>query len=269
MRLKYLFLALILIFVPADVFAGEAATAFDSGLIWLVNGDNRLGENYVPAGMETYQGFSMRPELIEPFEQMLEAMKADGVTGMYIQSAYRDYGHQAYLFSQKKAHYINQGHNEAEAEEYAARSVARPGASEHQSGLALDVTVDGQLRQTFGETEQGKWLAENCQRFGFVIRYPQDKTEITQIIYEPWHIRYVGVPHAAFMKEKNLCLEEYMDYLAENEKCIYWLEDGESYYLITNFDSREAAARVNAALSSDRPGEAARYITTELKRLVK
>jgi D-alanyl-D-alanine carboxypeptidase len=134
-----------------------------------------------------------------------------------------------------------------------------PGASEHQSGLALDVTIDGTLRQSFGETKAGKWIADNCQRFGFILRYPQDKTGVTQIIYEPWHLRYVGVPHAAFMKEMNLCLEEYIRRVADNGSSVYWVEPGVSYYLI------EYTKEPGGAYASADSYAGTGYITTVFK----
>lgn len=106
-----------------------------------------------------------------------------------------------------------------EIEENVATYSCAPGTSDHQTGLAVDIVQTSlpsrfdYLIQEFGETEAGKWLAENCTRFGFVLRFPPDKQEITGIIYEPWHFRFVGVTHATAMQDMNLCLEEYVEYL--------------------------------------------------------
>ena len=84
---------------------------------------------------------------------------------------------------------------------------ARPGHSEHQTGLAFDITS---LNSSYGETEEGIWLRENCFKYGFIIRYPKGKEHITGYAYEPWHIRYVGVEHATYIMNNNLTLEEYL-----------------------------------------------------------
>ncbi len=167
MKSKIFVLALLLFFVPADVYAG---TKEHEGSLWLINQENRLSEAYVPDGLEWYGGLQMRGEIIKPYKEMLAAMKKDGIDGLYIQSAYRDYAHQRFLHNTKTESYTAQGHDREEAEALAARSIAYPGASEHQSGLAIDVTLDGRLRQSFGETEAGAWIAENCQEFGFIVR---------------------------------------------------------------------------------------------------
>ena len=127
---------------------------------------------------------------------------------VYLSSGYRSYDEQSYLFQRK----IGQGYTE----EVAATIVARPGTSEHQTGLACDITdyyhetKDSSLEQT--ATYQ--WLRDNCADYGFVVRYPADKSgsadSITGIIYEPWHFRYVGVDAAHYMTDNNLCLEEFL-----------------------------------------------------------
>jgi D-alanyl-D-alanine carboxypeptidase len=255
MKRKILVLTLLLFFLPTEV---HGAVPADSGLLWLINTENRLSQDYVPENMKWYGGLKMHSAVVEPYKKMIAAMEAEGLSGLYIQSAYRDFEHQRFLHSTKTNAYVNLGYSEEEAAVYAARSITYPGASEHQSGLALDVTLDGHLRQSFGDTDQGKWLAENCQRFGFVVRYPYDKTEITKIIYEPWHLRYIGVPHAAIMKEENLCLEEYYDFLAENKQYIYWLEDRASYYLIEYWEPDETPVTESEKKAS---------ITTVLKQI--
>ena len=89
------------------------------------------------------------------------------------------------------------------------------GTSEHEAGLALDIVASNyqELNEEQEKTPVQKWLMENCHKYGFVLRYPTEKKDITKINYEPWHYRYVGVKNATFMKEKNLCLEEYIEYL--------------------------------------------------------
>jgi len=102
-----------------------------------------------------------------------------------------------------------------EAYTLASQIVMVPGASEHQLGLALDITSDTyiELLQGFADTEAGKWLAEHCCEYGFVLRYPLGKEDITGVEYEPWHFRYVGKEAATVMTEEGICLEEFMDRL--------------------------------------------------------
>jgi len=131
---------------------------------------------------------------------LLEA-KANGFAGITVTSAYRSYEYQSQLFSNEV--------QSAGSEEAAAVSVARPGQSEHQSGLGVDMHNYSAANQDFGATADGIWLAENAHHFGFILRYPKDKTGITGIKYEPWHFRYVGRRAASKIYEENLCLEEY------------------------------------------------------------
>jgi len=162
---------------------------------------------------------------------LLEAMEESGVSGLRLQSAYRTYSYQRSVFNQKVKELTAKGHNKYEVESIASKSVQPPGASEHQLGLALDVSIDGKLTQAFGETQAGIWLEENCHRYGFIIRYPNAKTEITQIVYEPWHLRYVGEPHAAIMKDLGITLEEYLGYIRRVGAYIFWINDRD-YYLL-------------------------------------
>ena len=104
-----------------------------------------------------------------------------------------------------------------EAEAIVATYSCRAGTSEHQTGLAVDLRVRGDdqslLNESFADTQAGRWLAENCARFGFVLRFPKDKTSVTGIQFEPWHFRFVGYRAANEMTEKGMCLEEYSAYL--------------------------------------------------------
>ena len=138
---------------------------------------------------------------------MFEAAKADGVTGWQISAGYRSVKYQQKLFDRQVAEYQNQGLSVAKAKSAASKLVADPGASEHHTGLAFDITVPG---TTFKGTEQQKWLQKHCWDYGFIIRYQEDKEAITGFLAECWHIRYVGVQHSVVMRDKNLCLEEYL-----------------------------------------------------------
>ena len=145
--------------------------------------------------------------IAQPLLDMALACKAAGQQ-VYLSSGYRSYADQSYLFQRK----VSQGYSE----DVAKTIVAYPGTSEHQTGLCCDITdyyretKDSSLEQT----ETYKWLCENCADYGFVVRYPADKSgsadTITGVIYEPWHFRYVGIEAAKYMTENNLCLEEFV-----------------------------------------------------------
>ena len=137
-----------------------------------------------------------------------QGCKAAGLP-VYLSSGYRSYSEQQYLFNRK----VGQGYSE----EVAKTIVAYPGTSEHQTGLCCDIT--DYYRETkdssLAQTATYQWLCEHCTEYGFVVRYPEDKSgsadSITGIIYEPWHFRYVGVEAAKYMTDNNLCLEEFTE----------------------------------------------------------
>lgn len=131
----------------------------------------------------------------ENFRNMIEAAGEDGVNRFMISSGYRDEDEQEQLYREKGSDYA-----------------LPPGYSEHNLGLSMDI---GSTQQSIDRSSEGKWLKEHAWAHGFILRYPQDKTEITGIQYEPWHFRYVGQPHSMIMKELNLTLEEYLDYLKD------------------------------------------------------
>lgn len=135
-------------------------------------------------------------------------MRACGVTDVSVTSAYRSYRYQVQLFEQRVAMYPSLSRAEAEAR--AATVVAIPGSSEHQSGLCIDMHNLAAADISFANTASFKWMSENAHKFGFILRFPEDKVEITGISYEPWHYRYVGRYHATRIYESGLCLEEYM-----------------------------------------------------------
>lgn len=146
----------------------------------------------------------MRPEAAAALEDLFEAAAQDGIT-LYATSGYRSYSTQKAIFERKL---------ERMDEKQANASVAKPGYSEHQTGLAMDIegeTTKGTgLTEAFGESPEGIWTAEHCAEYGFIIRYPKGKTNITGYIYEPWHIRYVGKEAAAEITELGVTFEEYI-----------------------------------------------------------
>lgn len=177
----------------------------------LVNAKNNIGD-YAPE-TEKLEGQELDKRIIQAMKDFVAAARAEGLN-VYLSSGYRDYNTQSYLYNRK----IGQGYSPEDA----ARIVAPPGTSEHQTGLACDITdryyelKDSSLENT--ATYQ--WMSQHCHEYGFIVRYPKDKSglttadaadSVTGIIYEPWHFRYVGVEAATYIMENGLCLEEFIE----------------------------------------------------------
>lgn len=203
--------------------AGESAASLEAAEVtfdksdWkllLVNKQHTIPQDY-EFTLGTIKG-SMRCDerIIEPLTQMFAAAKEDGVN-LIVCSPYRDLARQEYLFDRKVKNYQSQGMSYMDAYEKAAITVTLPGASEHQIGLAVDIISDtySALEVGFADTEAGKWLAEHSWEYGFILRYPQGKEEITGIQFEPWHFRYVGRDAAEVIMGQNITLEEFVENL--------------------------------------------------------
>lgn len=170
----------------------------------LANADNPIGE-YVPelTSLENGQNFDSRA--VEALQTFIDETRAQGLS-VYLSSSYRSYSEQQYLYNRKVAQYNGDTAT-------AARIVAPPGTSEHQTGLCCDITdryyesKDSSLENT----AMFQWMNEHCAEYGFILRYPKDKEDVTGIIYEPWHFRYVGKEAAQYIKENGLCLEEFVE----------------------------------------------------------
>ena len=177
--------------------------------------------NYVPEGhtVQTVAINSWQYVDIKCYDALMEMLDACRAAGLepYVASAYRTHSDQIYLHNNKIQRLINEGYSEAEAKVLAGTVVAVPGTSEHELGLALDL-VDYSYRnldEAQENTAVQKWLMENSWKYGFILRYPNDKSQITGIIYEPWHYRYVGKAAAKEIYESGLCLEEYLETLGK------------------------------------------------------
>ncbi|MCR5672346.1 MAG: M15 family metallopeptidase [Lachnospiraceae bacterium] len=149
--------------------------------------------------------------IIADIYRMMDAAANDGVDLM-ICSAYRSYERQKTLFNNKINKLMDSGMTYLESYKVGSMNVTVPGTSEHHLGLALDILTGSYttMDDGFGETEAGKWLAQNAPDYGFILRYPQGKEEITGIVYEPWHFRYVGTKYAKDITKRGVCLEEYL-----------------------------------------------------------
>ena len=186
-----------------------------SDLPWyltLINSENPIDDNYqiTLTRLRNKQAIDSRcyPEL----QAMMDDCRAAGLSPI-ICSSYRTYDKQEELFEQQVQEFINQGYGKLDAQKKAAGAVARPGTSEHEIGLAIDIVDESnqRLNQYQENTAVQRWLMQNSWRYGFILRYPSDKTDITGIQYEPWHYRFVGKEAARIIYENNWTLEEYLN----------------------------------------------------------
>lgn len=169
-----------------------------------LNVRKELVKGYRLFNSETY----LSEDIANKFSDMVLEAEEDGVSSFLITSGYRSFDEQSKLYK-----------------EMGSIRALPAGYSEHNLGLSLDV---GSTQGKMEVAPEGEWIAEKAWKYGFTLRYPEDKTDITGIMNEPWHIRYVGLPHSAIMKEKNFVLEEYLDYL-KDEKHISATVNGQKY----------------------------------------
>lgn len=177
--------------------------------VLLINKDHGLSRNYVPENLTIpnipfSDGLDSEEKhvagiIAKPLEELVSTAKEEGIT-LFGNSGYRSYKSQKNIYSSRIK---SQGKKLADA------YVAKPGFSEHQTGLCIDIT--NKDRYFTEGTREAKWLAENCYRFGFIIRYPKEKKSITNIEHEPWHIRYVGKEAAKYIYDRGITLEEYLN----------------------------------------------------------
>ena len=195
----------------------------------LVNKSNRapsvpvtlVKPNVTPTKEALSENIYMQPEAAAALEALFQGALADGIT-LYATSGFRSYSTQKAIFERKL---------KTMSEKAANASVAKPGYSEHQTGLAMDVeglsSLGSGLVEDFGETPEGIWLAEHSHEYGFILRYPKGKTEITGYVYEPWHIRYVGLEAAAQIHELDITFEEYI-LMIRADRVKFLEEEGET-----------------------------------------
>ena len=180
----------------------------------LVNKYIYMENDYIPENLEdldtsySRSGMKLVKSAKDSLEKMIESAKNDGYT-IRVMSSYRSYNYQVNLYNR----YVNTDGKEA-ADTYSAR----PGFSEHQTGLCVDID-DSKINYTnFEKSESFKWMQENAHLYGFILRYPEDKTEITGYTYESWHYRYVGKEIATYIKKHNITFDEYYVKFIENKK---------------------------------------------------
>ncbi|MBS4218853.1 M15 family metallopeptidase [Bacillus sp. FJAT-49711] len=218
------------------------------GDLLLINQDNPVNEIGVKRDiinliehqnhMQGYQlldhNIKISEQVAERFSSMVNAAKKDQVNHFMINSGFRSFEEQNQLY-----------------EEMGPAYALPAGFSEHNLGLSLDI---GSTLTKMEEAKEGKWLEKNSWKYGFILRYPKDKTAITGIQYEPWHFRYVGLPHSAIMYEKNLTLEQYLDYV-KKKKSISVHYEGNKYY-ISYYDFKgESSLKIAVARNYEISGD--------------
>lgn len=187
--------------------SGEQLTGDSAWMLMLVNKWNALPEGYEPPSLtELSNGESVDERMYPSLQQMFDDARAQGVYPQ-VGSGYRTAEQQQQALDDLISYYKGQGHTDADARNLAAQTETEPGLSEHQTGLAFDVAADTS-RSTAEEVYA--WFAENCAQYGFILRYPEDKTDITGMGYDPSHFRYVGVDAATAIMDAGICLEEYL-----------------------------------------------------------
>ena len=180
---------------------------YESSMPLLVNPDHLIPDDYSPTVVSVGGNYKLESKAAAAWQDMQAAASRDGVS-LWIISAYRTLERQTELYQEKVEEYKNLGYNEGDAKIEAGKWVAVPGTSEHCLGYAADLCS---LEENFENSDQFAWLQKHCAEYGFILRYPKDKVDITKISYEPWHYRYVGSNHAQIIMSQGLCLEEYLE----------------------------------------------------------
>ena len=200
---------------PASQASSTAAVAANTQQLelndWkltLVNDRNPLPGGYKP-DIANCRDVPVDSRIVKSLEEMMAAASKDGVT-LWLSSGYRSVEAQKTLYNDEVSEKKKSGLGQKQAEDTAATVVARPGYSEHNLGLAVDLNG---VKDDWYNTPAYKWMQQHAADYGFVLRYPEAKKDITHIIYEPWHYRYVGPDNARKMNQLGMCLEEYIDYL--------------------------------------------------------
>ena len=186
--------------------------------LFLIDSSNKLGKDYIPDDLieisdtrSDREKQKMRLYAAKALEALFIEMRSNGFDNMRVISGYRSYDYQASLLENETYAFLPEFDGDrSQAESKALTRVQIPGSSEHQSGLCVDMSTSAVLSEALGEEAVYKWLYSNCANFGFILRYPKDKTSVTGVSFEPWHFRYVGRYHAQKIMNEGLCLEEYM-----------------------------------------------------------
>ncbi|XJS10960.1 M15 family metallopeptidase [Aerococcaceae bacterium WGS1372] len=200
-------------FLPLTVVLAQGDVSIeDDWRLVLVNDDNALDEDYEFELTELQNDFLVDERIYEDLQAMFDDARSVGVYPLIV-SAYRSRKEQQAIIDERVNNFMAQGMSWQAAYDETMRTVAEPGHSEHETGLAVDINAENEADQVVYD-----WLAVNAHFYGFIVRYPANKVEETGIDYEPWHFRYVGVEHATEIYENDLSLEAYLELLEEEEE---------------------------------------------------
>lgn len=209
-----------------DVTVSTTSRELPVGYTWdwnliLINSEDVNGiKSELPFSQTKYDMEIIDSRIKTEYQYMYEAAKKDGVN-LYIYSGYRTIQQQQSVYTAKVQEFMERGYIREDALVAAKKVTPEPGHCEHHTGLALDIVSPEYYReffyldQNYLSSNVYAWLVQNAPNYGFILRYPADKAEITKVEFEPWHFRYVGVDHALYMTENNLCLEEYIPLIAK------------------------------------------------------
>lgn len=275
MAVKYvggIVLAVGLILAAQPVWAFD--TSLDDEMLLLVNRKHTLSASYQPTDLVDTARLApskkgsmlLRSAAADAYVDMIDAYRAETGGKVYSISGFRTYAYQSRLFNNKLASRQKSGQSYGLAYKNTIMYTALPGTSEHQTGLAVDLSMSNVLSESFRDTDAGKWLLANCWDYGFILRYDEAKTDLTAIAYEPWHYRYVGLPHSLIIRDKNWVYEEYIEYLQENGFIDY--PDPEQvgcFYRVYRTEDVTAEYPGVIAVSSDNLG--GYIVTTHVDRL--
>ncbi len=209
---SFLFAVSLLTSVFAAEKSGKQVFSPDDWRLILVNKQHPIPEDYETELGAIHNGLRVDKRIVNDLDRMLSAAVSDGVRLLVI-SPYRSPEKQHKLFTQKIDRAMRKGESFMTAYRETAQAVTLPGSSEHEIGLAVDLTTKEHitLDAQYAESEGGKWLKEHCSEYGFILRYPEGYEEITGIEFEPWHFRYVGKDAARYITENDLTLEQFWD----------------------------------------------------------
>ncbi len=244
-------------YAPVDLKTSDIALSdvIKEDFLVLVNTDHYIPSDFNAEVVNAYgiiplsrSNIDINPTALTAVTRMFDDARTLGYNKFLVNSGFRTYDYQKGLY------------DESADKSY----VQKPGASEHQTGLAIDIAYTGIEADNMDKTPEGIWLMENAWRYGFIMRYPADKTDITGISFEPWHYRYVGIEHAAYIYANGFCLEEYVDKLKDGTVYTIDTDFGESlvYYTTENADKIDLPKGADYAVSGDNCGG---YIVTVRK----
>lgn len=195
--------------LPLDNITHHVASEDNGWNLILVNRNSYIPDDYKVELTELSNGGKVDSRIYPELQEMFNDARAQGY-GLFVREGYRTQEEQQQLLDEKIEAYENEGKSKSEAKKLAEQWVAIPGTSEHQLGIAVDINADTTKSSS---DDVYSWLAENAHKYGFIKRYPSDKTDITGVINEPWHYRYVGKEAALEIYSQGMCLEEYIDTL--------------------------------------------------------